>query len=251
NNSNSKETIQLGNSLGIPVSTFLALATRLNTSAQKVEITPTPELNPQKVNSIQTAILSVDVSQGNTTASQWLARGNQLWRLRRYPEAIKAFDEAIKQKPEFIHLAYYGKGLALYWSGKDSEAITALELAVKFKPEFVPAWNTLSVVYRKSNQLDKALAAINKAIQLQPNNPNVYVQKGVVLFSLKKYREAAAAINKAIELSPRAAFYYNRGVVRKELGDKQGAIDDYNQAIKINPNLAQAYYNRGFVRYEL
>ncbi|MFM6248951.1 MAG: hypothetical protein ACKPEQ_07345, partial [Dolichospermum sp.] len=49
---------------------FLALATRLNTSAQKVEITPTPELNPQKVNSIQTAILSVDVSQGNTTASQ-------------------------------------------------------------------------------------------------------------------------------------------------------------------------------------
>ncbi|MFM6863891.1 MAG: hypothetical protein ACKPKG_25120, partial [Dolichospermum sp.] len=36
NNSNSKETIQLGNSLGIPMSTFLALATRLNTSAQKV-----------------------------------------------------------------------------------------------------------------------------------------------------------------------------------------------------------------------
>ncbi|MFM6010965.1 MAG: trypsin-like peptidase domain-containing protein, partial [Dolichospermum sp.] len=113
NNSNSKETIQLGNSLGIPVSTFLALATRLNTSAQKVETTPTPELSSQKVKSIQTAILSVDVSQGSTTASQWLARGNQLWRLRRYPEAIKAFDEAIKQKPEFIHLAYYGKGLAL------------------------------------------------------------------------------------------------------------------------------------------
>ncbi|MFM6268577.1 MAG: tetratricopeptide repeat protein, partial [Dolichospermum sp.] len=89
--------IQLGNSLGIPVSTFLALATRLNTSAQKVETTPTPELSSQKVKSIQTAILSVDVSQGSTTASQWLARGNQLWRLRRYPEAIKAFDEAIKQ----------------------------------------------------------------------------------------------------------------------------------------------------------
>ncbi|MFM6075955.1 MAG: serine protease, partial [Dolichospermum sp.] len=52
NNSNSKETIQLGNSLGIPVSTFLALATRLNTSAQKVETTPTPEINPQQVKSI-------------------------------------------------------------------------------------------------------------------------------------------------------------------------------------------------------
>ncbi|MFM6496890.1 MAG: trypsin-like peptidase domain-containing protein, partial [Dolichospermum sp.] len=251
NNSNSKETIQLGNSLGIPVSTFLALATRLNTSAQKVETTPTPELSSQQVNSIQTAILSVDVSQSNTTASQWLARGNQLWRLRRYPEAIQAFEAAINQKPKFIHLAYYGKGLALSWSGKDSEAITALELAVKFKPDFVSAWTYLSVAYRESNQLDKALVAINEAIRLQPNNPNLYNEKYVVLSNLKRYKEADVAINKAIELSPRAAFYNNRGNVRKELGDKQGAIDDYNQAIKFNPNLAQAYYNRGIVRYEL
>ncbi|QSV71128.1 MAG: tetratricopeptide repeat protein [Aphanizomenon flos-aquae KM1D3_PB] len=248
NNSNSKETIQLGNSLGIPVSTFLGIATRLNTSAQKVEITPTPELNPQQVKSIQTAILSVDVSQGTTTASQWLERGNQLWRLRRYPEAIQAFDAAIKQKPEFIHLAYYGKGLALGSSGKYPEAITAFEQAVQFQPDFVPAWYYLSI---ESNQLDKALAAINKAIQLQPNNPNLYNEKLAVLRDLKRYREAAAAINKAIELSPRAAFYYNRGNVRDDLGDKQGAIEDYNQAIKFNPNLAQPYYNRGNVRNEL
>ncbi|MBE9238526.1 serine protease [Anabaena aphanizomenioides LEGE 00250] len=251
NNSSSRETIQLGNSLGIPVNTFLGIATRLNTQAQKVEITPTPELNPQQVKSIQTAILSVDVSQSNTTASQWLARGNQLWRLRRYPEAIQAFNEAIKQKPEFIHLAYYGKGLALYSSGKGSEAITAFEQAVKFKPEFVPAWNNLSVAYRESNQLDKALVAINEAIQLQPNNPNLYNQKYLVLDALKNYKEAAAAINKAIELSPRAAFYLIRGVVRWQLGNTQGAIDDSNLAIKINPNLAEAYLIRGIVRLQL
>jgi tetratricopeptide (TPR) repeat protein len=250
NNSSSQETIQLGNSLGIPVSTFLALATRLNTQAQKIETTPPPELNQQKVRSIQTAILSVDVSQSTTTASQWLERGNQLWRLRRYPEAIQAFEAAIKQKPKFIHLAYYGKGLALSWSGEYPEAITALQQAVKSQPDFVPAWDTLSTVYGYSNQLDKALAAINQAIQLQPNNPNLYNQKFEVLSDLKRYRQAAAAINKAIELSPRAAFYYNRGNVRNDLGDKPGAIDDYTQAIKINPNLALAYYNRGIVRFQ-
>ncbi|MFN5241203.1 MAG: tetratricopeptide repeat protein [Aphanizomenon sp.] len=251
NNSSSQETIQLGNSLGIPVSTFLALATRLNTQAQKIETTPPPELNQQKVKSIQTAILSVDVSQSTTTASQWLERGNQLWRLRRYSEAIQAFEAAIKQKPKFIHLAYYGKGLALGSSGEYPEAITAFEQAVKSQPDFVPAWNQLSVVYRDSNQLDKALAAINQAIQLQPNNPNLYNQKFGVLSDLKRYKEAAAAINKAIELSPRAAFYNNRGIVRKELGDKPGAIDDYTQAIKINPNYDLTYYNRGNVRDNL
>jgi tetratricopeptide (TPR) repeat protein len=251
NNSSSQETIQLGNSLGIPVSTFLALATRLNTQAQKIETTPPPELNQQEVKSIQTAILSVDVSKSNTTASAWLERGNQLWRLRRYSEAIQAFDAAIQQKPKFIHLAYYGKGLALGRSGKYPEAITALQQAVQSQPDFVPAWDNLSLVYRESNQLDKALAAINEAIQLQPNNPNLYNEKWAVLSALKRYREAAAAIKKAIELSPRAAFYLNRGNVRYELGDKQGAIQDYNQAIKINPNLAEAYYGRGYVRYDL
>jgi tetratricopeptide (TPR) repeat protein len=79
----------------------------------------------------------------------------------------------------------------------------------------------------------------------------LYNQKSAVLSNLKRYREAAAAINKAIELSPRAAFYNNRGNVRNELGDKQGAIDDYNQAIKINPNYAGAYNNRGIVRKDL
>ncbi|MFN5064391.1 MAG: tetratricopeptide repeat-containing serine protease family protein, partial [Aphanizomenon sp.] len=63
---------------------------------------------------------------------------------------------------------------------------------------------------------------------------------------------AIIAYNEAIRLNPNLAeAYNNRGIVRDELGDKPGAIDDYNLAIKINPNLAQAYYNRGIVRDDL
>ncbi|MTJ21615.1 tetratricopeptide repeat protein, partial [Dolichospermum sp. UHCC 0352] len=253
NNSSSSSggAIQLGNSLGIPVSTFLAIATRLNTQAQRIETTPPPELNTQKADSIKTAILSIDISKGNTTASQWLERGNQLWRLRRYPEAIQAFEEAIKQKPKFIHLAYYGKGLALGGSKKYPEAIAALELAVKSKPDFVLAWNKLSTYHQESKQLDKALVAINEAIRLQPNNPNLYNQKFTVLSNLKRYKEAEAAINKAVELSPRAALYANRGFAKSNLGDKQGAINDFTQAIKIDPNYAQAYINWGVYKFAL
>jgi tetratricopeptide (TPR) repeat protein len=63
---------------------------------------------------------------------------------------------------------------------------------------------------------------------------------------------AIIAYNEAIRLNPNLAeAYNNRGNVRNDLGDKQGAIDDYTLAIKINPNLAEAYYNRGIVRNEL
>ncbi|HBL10236.1 MAG TPA: hypothetical protein DD379_02140 [Cyanobacteria bacterium UBA11162] len=49
-----------------------------------------------------------------------------------------------------------------------------------------------------------------------------------------------------MQLSPDEADpYYNRGLARKELGDNQGAIADYTQAIKRNSNHALAYYDRG------
>lgn len=41
--------------------------------------------------------------------------------------------------------------------------------------------------------------------------------------------------------------YYNRGKTRTELGDAKGAIEDYNQALRLNPELAEAYGNRGLL----
>ena len=39
--------------------------------------------------------------------------------------------------------------------------------------------------------------------------------------------------------------------MKSELGDKQGAIVDYNEAIRINPNYDDAYNNRGNAKSEL
>ncbi|NJM73616.1 MAG: tetratricopeptide repeat protein, partial [Scytonema sp. RU_4_4] len=246
-----EDKVQIGYSLGIPVSTFLGLATRFDVQAQKVETTSAPQLNPQQIKSIQEAVLSTDVSTGNTKANQWLERGNQLWRLRRYQEAVEAFEQAIKQNTSSIYLAYYGKGLALGWAGKYQEAQAALESAVKLKNNFVAAWQTLSIVYMSLNQLEQALVAIDKAIQLEPKNPNLYNEKWVVLKGLKRYAQASAAINKAIEISPRAAFYSNRGNLYYELQKWELAEADYNKAIAINPQLALAYNNRGNLYSEL
>ncbi|BAY42115.1 tetratricopeptide repeat protein (plasmid) [Nostoc sp. NIES-2111] len=241
----SRGQVQLGYSLGIPISTFLGLTKRFSVQVIHVETTVAPQLNVQQIKSIQEAILSTDVSKENTTASQWLERGNQLWRLRRYDEAVRAFDEAIKLKPTFVYLAYYGKGLTLGSDGKYQESIATLESATKLKPDFVAAWQTLSVAYRDFKQPEKALIAIDKAIQLQPNNPNLYNDQYLLLNNLKRYAEAQAAINKAIELNPRAAFYNNRGFLYFEQKQWKLALADFHQAIATNPGLADAYNNRG------
>ncbi|WP_043997703.1 tetratricopeptide repeat protein, partial [Microcystis aeruginosa] len=258
--------IQLGLSLGIPISTFLGLQERLKVKPQLLT-TAQPQVSQQQQQEIIKAIDSIIVPNTNAKADIWIERGGQLHRLGRYEEAIKAFDEAIKQnESENVYLAWYGKGLALGYLDKYQPAIEAFQQAINTLPKRENLKNfhssilqKQSVVYRYLGDFSKiagterearenyeqALTVINQAISLVPNNPNSYNEKYAVLSELKRYDEGLAAITQAINLAPRAVWYYNRGILYYNQQKYDLALSDYNKAIEINPNYAEAYYNRG------
>ncbi|OKH30220.1 hypothetical protein NIES2101_42645 [Calothrix sp. HK-06] len=243
----SESKVQIGYSLGIPTSTFIGLQKEFGVNLLSTENTAAPPLNAKQELFIIDTILSADISKGNATATQWLERGNQLWRLGRHDEAVQAFDEAIKREKDIAYLAYYGKGLALAWAGKAQEAAIALLEAVKVKPDYIAALQIQSLVYRNLKQYEQALVAINKAIEHQPKNPNLYNEKYGVLQNLKRYSEAEIAIRLAIKYSPRSSFYLNLGVVYAYQKKSDLAIANFTKTIQINPQYALAYYNRGIV----
>lgn len=67
----------------------------------------------------------------------------------------------------------------------------------------------------------------------------------------RKYTDPLKAIeylNSAIKLEPNnAETYYNRGVAYDNLGQYKQAVKDYHQAILFKPDYAEAFYNRGTV----
>jgi tetratricopeptide (TPR) repeat protein len=50
-------------------------------------------------------------------------------------------------------------------------------------------------------------------------------------------------------LSLDAVFYNHLGIAMYERLDDDGAISDYNEAIRVDPNYGQAYYNRGLTNH--
>ncbi|MYK16953.1 tetratricopeptide repeat protein [Candidatus Poribacteria bacterium] len=68
---------------------------------------------------------------------------------------------------------------------------------------------------------------------------------GCLLWEGSKAEKALSAYDTAIRLQPDyAEVYNNRGNVKNRLGHPDDAVADYDTAIRLNPNFAEAYYNR-------
>lgn len=64
--------------------------------------------------------------------------------------------------------------------------------------------------------------------------------------SEKDPRKAITLYDEVIKLAPNSSHAYNnRGILKENLGDKDGALKDYDKSIKLDSNLAEAYNNRG------
>ena len=64
--------------------------------------------------------------------------------------------------------------------------------------------------------------------------------------------EAISAYNMALRLKPDyAEAYYNRGTAKTLIAEHQVAIADFNEAIRLKPQFVEAYYNRGTAKLAL
>ena len=75
---------------------------------------------------------------------------------------------------------------------------------------------------------------------------------GVELQEQGRLEEAIGEYDEAIRLDPQLALaYLNRGAVYNEENEFSKAIADCDKAIELDPNLFEAYYNRGLAYAEL
>jgi tetratricopeptide (TPR) repeat protein len=91
------------------------------------------------------------------------------------------------------------------------------------------------------------IAPVSVSSQLKPAD---FLLSGRDKSQAGNYQGALNDYNQAIQLDPKYANAYNsRGFLKEnQLGDTAGALADYNRAIQLNPQYEVAVNNRGFLR---
>lgn len=94
-----------------------------------------------------------------------------------------------------------------------------------------------------------ALKKFGQILIFKPNTVVAYNNRGVIYArNLKKFNKGINEFNRAIKLNPQLpGVFNNRGNTYKMQGELNNAIADYNKAIELNPKYAMAFNNRGIV----
>ncbi|MFL5588082.1 MAG: tetratricopeptide repeat protein [Ktedonobacteraceae bacterium] len=133
------------------------------------------------------------------TKEQWLEEGYALWNLKRYEEALAAFEQALRLDPNLAS-AYYNKGKALLDLNRPEEALAAFEQALRLDPNLTSAYHGKGAALWELKRPEEALAAFEQALRLDPNDALAYYNKGNTLERLGRNREAQRARERARQL---------------------------------------------------
>lgn len=130
------------------------------------------------------------------------------------------------------------------------EELTYLEL---FKANTSVIYDLKGVIYSEIGELEHSATAFRKAINLDPNNAMAWYNLSKVSQHFENYETSLDFLNKAIGLNPTFSnAYFERALVKKELGYIEGAIEDYTNIInRADNNFLSAYFNRAICYKEI
>ena len=127
---------------------------------------------------------------------------------------------------------------------QETKALNFLILGNKLASEVNDAQGAI-LAYRLCIELHGHVSRVT----LENTAPDAYYNLGVILSQIGNFEGAVGAYREALSLGYTELndAYYNMGIALERSGDIRQAIVAYNQAITLDPQYADAYFNLGNV----
>lgn len=183
---------------------------------------------------------------------------------RELGQAVADFSEAIRCDPDNAGL-YFERGNAFLADGQYDAAIASFESAIRISPWLADAyWERDYAWERRAYELlnkgikaaserkyDEALRSYSQGLESHPgvrNHAVLLCNRATVLGRLNQRQQSARDYDEAIRLDPNFfQAYYNRAINHRECGRVREAVQDFTEAVRLNPKYAPAYVDRGAI----
>lgn len=194
-------------------------------------------------------------------ANGWFNKGAILQESGDFAKAVDCYQRAIALNPRFDY-AWFRTGVALEELHRREEALKCYDRVLALVPNDVLALSNKAGILQDLKRGDEALKLLDQALEIDRNDRNVWNNKASVLIDLRRFKEAIAALEQAKKLgmagTSRGIAYCIRmlgGDGPEELSSKalqelgngraQEALALLEQALRLAPEYAQAWVNKG------
>ncbi|MDE6452343.1 MAG: tetratricopeptide repeat protein [Odoribacter sp.] len=210
-------------------------------------------------------IATILLSACNTKVKQANRKGLEYMKQNHYEQAIAEFTRAITGNAGWFP-AYYNRAVSYANIRQYKEALDDFNYILNNFPDQAEAYFNRGITYENLGLYANAIKDYSETIKLRPDFILAYHYRGIARFRMNDLNGALQDYNRALNLGKdiemdvvkakefglnSSALYFNRGVILQKQGNYQNAIQDYTQAITIDPSSAKAYYNRAIAKMAL
>lgn len=227
--------------------------------------------------------LNKQVEATPNEAMPYYKRANYYLEKKNYSEAQHDISKAIRL--DSTKSAFYLTLADVYFfTNQPQKCLSALEKSIEINPEYIDGLMKLSEFKLYLHRNKESIEVANQALKVDPNYGNAYFIKGVnyldvkdtasairnfqlavekdqghfkaylnlgILYSLKKNKVCLDYFNNALRINPNSTdVYYNAGLYYQAVDSLNKAIETYTKLIQIDPNYAYAHYNLGYIHYQ-
>jgi tetratricopeptide (TPR) repeat protein len=169
--------------------------------------------------------------------------------LRNTAKAVDRAAQAVVLNPTSPeNLAYYCR--ALDWEARYGEALDACSCALELDPYYAEAQAFLAEIYADQGDWIPARTTAQQAIETDFQSMDAHHNMGYALEVQGRYGEAVDSYENAIRLQPNLGpLYVDAGRASYWLGDLAAAAEHFKQALKLSPTDPEAYNWLGLTYY--
>lgn len=163
---------------------------------------------------------------------------------RDYDRSLKYLSK-VTERDANNRTALFMKGFIYKEKGDTASAVQLFRRVCDKFPDYAPAFEELGVLYAARNE-NMALEYLNTALQLDPSNTNVLYALALFYQDRKDMETAETYYRELLDLNPASAdAWHNLGYIELTYySDYQRAIEYFDKALEINPQMENALVNR-------